>query len=70
MEHDDERFYSGASRGDFLDAMTAHAEQGHLFLFTALPVLQELEDGAQSRMAGAVVQCLGCLLSGCFHSAS
>ena len=28
MEHDDERFYSGASRGDFLDAMTAHAEQG------------------------------------------
>ncbi|MEQ3635420.1 SPOR domain-containing protein [Alcanivorax sp.] len=28
MEHDDERFYSGASRGDFLDAMTAHAELG------------------------------------------
>jgi DamX protein len=28
VEHDDERFYSGASRGDFLDAMTAHAEQG------------------------------------------
>ncbi|WP_417214374.1 SPOR domain-containing protein [Alcanivorax sp.] len=28
MEHDDERFYSGASRGDFLDAMTAHAGLG------------------------------------------
>jgi len=28
VEHDDERFYSGASRGDFLDAMTAHAGLG------------------------------------------
>lgn len=28
MEHDDQRFYSGASRGDFLDAMTAHAGLG------------------------------------------
>ncbi len=28
MEHDDDRFFSGASRGDYLDALTAHAGLG------------------------------------------
>lgn len=28
MEYDDDRFYSGASRGDFLEALTAHAGLG------------------------------------------
>jgi len=28
VEHDDDRFFSGASRGDYLDALTAHAGLG------------------------------------------
>lgn len=28
MEHDEDRFFSGASRGDYLDALTAHAGLG------------------------------------------
>lgn len=28
MEHDDDRFFGGASRGDYLDALTAHAGLG------------------------------------------
>ena len=32
MEHDDDRFFSGASRGDYLDALTAHAGLGPVLI--------------------------------------
>lgn len=52
MEHDDERFYSGASRGDFLDAMTAHAGLG------SVVALEGDTDSGVSTLLGQAVMAL------------
>ena len=37
MEFDDDRFFSGASRGDYLEALTAHAGLGSVVILDGAP---------------------------------
>lgn len=52
MEFDEDRFFSGASRGDFLDALTAHAGLG------SVAVLEGDEGSGVSTLLGQAVMAL------------
>ena len=52
MEFDDDRFFSGASRGDYLDALTAHAGLG------SVVVVEGDEGSGVSTLLGQAVMAL------------